>query len=132
MVHLLSSEHMILWLLHTILFLLHTVLFLMTLVVLHSLPVIPLSTTSVVVGLSCIIRITSTVGFARLITSSGGGNVHPHSVPHNIILYSFISYRVENSIRSCPAWPLVSLLYGLSSFLSIHKLVYCHSSCHSH
>ena len=63
----------------------------MTLVVLHSLPVISLSTTSVVVGLSCTIRITSTVVFARLITSSGGGKVHPHSVPHNITLYSFIS-----------------------------------------
>ena len=70
--HLLSSSHI---------FLLFSALR-----VLHSLPVISLNITSVVVGLSCIIRNTSMVVFVRLITSSGGGSVHPHSIPHNIIL----------------------------------------------
>ena len=79
----------------------HIFLFFRALRVLHSLPVISLSITSVVVGLSCIIRNTSTVVFVRLITSNGGGNVHPHNKIH-IAVDLLIGRRIVTIfIRHC-------------------------------
>ena len=63
------------------------------LVVLHSFFVTILSIISVVVGLSSTKSIRSIAVFARLITSSGGGSVHPHSSMHSTRDF-FIGWRI--------------------------------------
>ena len=55
----------------------------MILIVLHFFPVTLLSIISVVVGLSFAISVRSITVLVILITSSGGGSVHPHSRAHS-------------------------------------------------
>ena len=71
----------------------------MMLVVLHFFLVTLLRIISVVVGLSSAMSIRSIAVFAILITSSGGGSVHPHS-------------RVHSARDLLIGWRIVDILVG--------------------